>query len=138
MAKRVISKTKRNEIRKKETERERRKRYGLPPKPRAPKTSRDRIIEFTVTLPIHFPDMMTNRDVEEYLNSEKWCADDLMFYLAIYAKQHGCCCDAVRCRVVGRADDNKGINVDAEDEVEILHDTEGDEIIDEEDGDLET
>lgn len=56
-------------------------------------------IQWTINLPMQFPDAWDNRLIEFHLNESSWCCDNIIKDLEKYSEEHGCICNICKARI---------------------------------------
>lgn len=53
----------------------------------------NRLIKWTIFIPMDFPDDWSDADIDFHLNESGWCASNIIPLLEKYEEDHGCICN---------------------------------------------
>lgn len=59
-------------------------------------------IQWTINLPMDFPEDWDDSMIEFHLNESSWCCSNLIDELEKYDKEHGCICSICEAKVVDK------------------------------------
>lgn len=60
----------------------------------------NRIVRFTVLLPMELPSGMDDDGINFMLNESSWCMSNLIDLLEKYSEEHGCICNICEATVI--------------------------------------
>lgn len=64
------------------------------------KNRKEKIIEFTIRLPMDYPEDWDDDMIEFHLNESSWCMDNIIDELKKYSETYGCICGICEGRVI--------------------------------------
>ena len=63
--------------------------------------SEERLVQVTINISLDFPNDVSDRELEFYLNEGSWCWDNLIGILQEHSNKYGCICDICEGKVLG-------------------------------------
>lgn len=70
------------------------------------KPRKEKIIEFTIRLPMDFSEDWDDDMIEFHLNESSWCMDNIIDELKRYSEANGCICNICEGRALNKEKDN--------------------------------
>ena len=59
-----------------------------------------KVIQFTINLPVEFPDDWSDDLIEFHINESSWCCSNIIDLLDDYDNKHGCLCSICNGKII--------------------------------------